>query len=192
MTMIMMNMTMTKPAAMMIMVTKTMAKISMMPTATMTRVTCNHRQRRPSKLEPGMSQIYTKRIESLKLPTLQYRRYRDGMIEVFKLSHGYYDRGAVNNFMYFLSNVYRENRFGGHNYNIYKERYKKDSRQYSFKGRVTEQFTRKKIVNAPYLNACKSRLDKLWGNKDVIFDPDVDINTATSVRNTRYAEIDVN
>ena len=111
------------------------------------------------------------------------------MIEVFKLSHGYYDQDAVKNFMHFRANESREHRFRGHKYNIYKERYNKDIRKYSFKGRVTEQWNNLPdiVVNAPSLNTFKSRLDKLWGNKGVIFDPDVDITSVTSALNTRYA-----
>ena len=48
-------------------------------------------QRRASKMIPGLSHLsYQHRLEALKLPTLQYRRYTGDMIEMFKLSHGYY------------------------------------------------------------------------------------------------------
>ena len=51
---------------------------------------------------PGLSHLpYQHRLEALKLPTLQYRRYRGDMIEMFKLSRGYYDEMAINDFIEF-------------------------------------------------------------------------------------------
>ena len=48
----------------------------------------------------GLSHLsYQQRLEALKLPIQQYRRYRGDMIEIFKLSHGYYDEMAINDFI---------------------------------------------------------------------------------------------
>ena len=59
-------------------------------------------QRRASKMIPGLSHLsYQHRLEALKLPTLQYRRYRGDMIEMFKLPHGYYDEMAIKDFIEF-------------------------------------------------------------------------------------------
>ena len=60
-------------------------------------------QRRASKMIPGLSHLsYQHRLEALKLPTLQYRRYRgDMIIEMFKLSHGYHDEMAIKDFIEF-------------------------------------------------------------------------------------------
>ena len=53
---------------------------------------------------PGLSHLSDQhRLEALKLPRLQYRRYRGDMIEMFKLSHGYYDEMAINDFIEFGS-----------------------------------------------------------------------------------------
>ena len=49
-------------------------------------------QLRATKLIPGMHNLsYRERLEKLELPTLQYRRYRGDMIEVFKFSHDFYE-----------------------------------------------------------------------------------------------------
>ena len=46
-------------------------------------------QRRASKRIPWLSHLtYKQRLEAIKLPTLQYRRYRGDMIETYKMSHG--------------------------------------------------------------------------------------------------------
>ena len=45
---------------------------------------------------PGLSHLsYQHRLEVQKLPTLQYRRYRGYIIEMFELSHGCYDEMAI-------------------------------------------------------------------------------------------------
>ena len=134
---------------------------------------------------------YSERLRVLKLPTLQYRRYRGDMIEMYKLSHGYYDEGATKNFMKFRSSHERDHVFRGHKFNIFKERCKKDIRRYSFKGRVTDQWNNlpDKIVESPSLNVFKNRLDKLWERKKVNYDPDIDLYEITSSRRTRYEVI---
>ena len=95
-------------------------------------------QRRASKMVPCLSDLsYKQRLEALKLPTLQYRRYRGDMIEMFKLSHGYYDEVSVEDFIKFGVNNTDEIRLRGHRYHVNKFRFKKDVRKYSFKCRVT-------------------------------------------------------
>ena len=148
-------------------------------------------QRRSSKLVPGLSSLtYKERLEKLEMPTLKYRRYRGDMIEVYKLSHGYYDENS-NHFIQFRDN--RDHDIRGHKFNIYKERYSKDIGKFSFKGRVTNQWNNLPdvVVEAPSLNSFKNRIDELWKSKGVIYDPDCDINITTSLRNTRYARINL-
>ena len=56
-------------------------------------------QRRASK--HGLAHLsYRERLQLIKLPTLQYRRYRGDTIELYKLSHGL---GIVIKLTYFLS-----------------------------------------------------------------------------------------
>ena len=128
--------------------------------------------------------------EKLEMPTLKYRRYRGDMIELYKLSHGYYDENS-NDFILFRDN--RDHHIRGHKFNIYKERFSKDIGKFSFKGRVTNQWNNLPdvVVEAPSLNSFKNRIDQLWKSKGVIHDPDCDINITTSLRNTRYAKINL-
>ena len=134
---------------------------------------------------------YQHRLEVLKLPTLQYRRYRGDMIEMFKLSHCYYDEMAINEFIEFRSKNSGEQRLGGHRYHVNKGRFKKDVRRFSFKCRVTEQWNHqpKAVVDAPNINTFKNRLDRLWERDGVMHNPDIDVHIRTSKRNTQDTRI---
>ena len=104
-------------------------------------------QRRASKLIPGYyRKSYKERLKSLKLPTLQYRRYRGDMIELYKMTHTLYDEDAIRDFLHFQPAHSR-----GHNFNLYKEFCKKDIRKFSFKCRTTDQWNHlpASIVEAP-------------------------------------------
>ena len=106
-------------------------------------------QRRTSKMIPGLSHLsYQHRLEALKLPTLQYRRHRGDMIEMFKLSHGYYDEMAINNFIVFGSKNLGEQRLRGHRYHVNKDRFKIDVRRFSFK-------CRSGTVESPTQGSCR-------------------------------------
>ena len=150
-------------------------------------------QRRATKLVPGLSELsYKQRLQLLKLPTLQYRRYRGDMIETYKLAYGFYDKKLSQSLLTFHSNEDRGYNLRGHNYMIERHQCRKDVRKYSFKLRVASQWNNipENVVNSPSLNVFKSRLDKLWENEDIIQDPDIDIYTRTSSRRTRYAIIE--
>ena len=57
-------------------------------------------QRRATKYIPGLANMsYQERLQTLELPTLQYRRYRGDMIEVFKITHGLYDKCVTDGFL---------------------------------------------------------------------------------------------
>ena len=48
-------------------------------------------QRRATKLIPDLSNLpYEERLKKLDMPSLQYRRHRGDMIEVYKIVHGFY------------------------------------------------------------------------------------------------------
>ena len=146
-------------------------------------------QRRASKQIPGLSHLsYEERLRTMKLPTLQYRRYRGDMIELYKMTHDLYDKNAIRKFLNFRSSHSR-----GHQFNLFKHSFKKDLRKYSFKCRTTEQWNNLPdlIVNAPSMNSFKSRLDKLWENDGAMYDPDIDIHSLTSARRIRYEIINI-
>ena len=57
-------------------------------------------QRRATKELPGMrDRSYIEILKLLKLPTLEYRRLRGDMIEVYKIIHNRYDQLSVPNML---------------------------------------------------------------------------------------------
>ena len=110
------------------------------------------------------------------------------MIEMFKLSHGYYDEASIEDFIKFGVNNAGELRLRGHRYHVNKFRFKKDVRKYSFKCRVTEQWNHlpSVVAESPTLNTFKNRLDKLWERDSVMYNSEINIHEITSKRNTRY------
>ena len=145
-------------------------------------------QRRATKLIPGLFNLsYKERLKSVKLPTLEYRRYRGDMIELYKMTHHLYDKDATQGFL-----RYKPAHSRGHKFNLHKEYCKKDIRRYSFRHRTTDQWNNlpEVITEAPTLNSFKSRIDKLWEKDDVMYDPDVDLFTRTSLRRNRYVIIE--
>ena len=86
---------------------------------------------------PGMAHLtYKERLKSLKLPTLQYRRYRGDMIEMYKLTHGHYDEDAINGFVEIRSD-------GSHNirkrrYAVANEKWKSNLKKNAFRCRVAD------------------------------------------------------
>ena len=96
-------------------------------------------QRRATKLIPGMHNLtYRERLEKWELPTLQYRRYRGDMIEVYKMSHDFYETKTSNKLLDF-EKAHPHN-IRGHPFKIVKLNCKKDVGKYYFKYRVTEQW----------------------------------------------------
>ena len=147
-------------------------------------------QRRATKWGvPGLrNKSYRERLEVLKLPTLAYRRYRGDMIEMWKMTHGKYDQDVVDGFLQL-----QPSRARGHPYNVSKQRLIKglDSRKYSFRIRVTDQWNNlpEKVVMASEMDTFKNRLDKVWFGTDVYFNHEVCVLTLTSARNTRRAQL---
>jgi hypothetical protein len=141
-----------------------------------------------SKQISGLSHLsYQERLEVMKLPTLQYRRYRRDMIEAYKISHVIYDNEATRDFLMFRTNDERQHNFRGHHFNLYKESYKKDIRKFSYRGRIIDQWNNlpDAVAEAPTLNSFKNTLDKVWEREGIIYDPDINIHVRTSLRRTR-------
>ena len=140
-------------------------------------------QERATKVVPGLSKDYEKRLRALKLPTLAYRRYRGDMIEMYKLTHEKYDDEAVDDFLEFAESHSR-----GHPFNVRKHRSNHEYRKYSFRLRVTDQWNNlpEKVVMAPTLNTFKNRLDGLWKNSDLMYNPGTNVQKVAAARSTRY------
>ena len=142
-------------------------------------------QRRATKLLPGMENLsYKERLKSLDLPTLQYRRYRGDMIEVYKLTHELYDERITQGLLSYRSADSYNLR--GHNYVIRGEKCKKDLKKFSFKNRIINQWNNlpAKLVNASTLNMFKNGLDKIWKHEDVMYNIDIDLFDKT-IKQTR-------
>ena len=132
-------------------------------------------QRRASRQVEGISHLpYNRRLEEMKLPTLQYRRFRGDMIEVYKLSHGLYDEEVTVIVLTFRDNT-RHYFFRGHRFNLPKGRYRKDLRKFSFRCHVTERWNNlpESIVHAENLNTFKNRFDRYWEREGVLYGSDI-------------------
>ncbi|XP_076452198.1 uncharacterized protein LOC143287843 [Babylonia areolata] len=91
----------------------------------------------------------------MKIPSMQYRRDRRDMIEVYKFSHGLYKVESP----LVLENSNRQTR--GHNLRLKKRPCNGQMRQhyFSFRGVNPWNALPDSVVSAPSLNALKARLD---------------------------------
>ena len=101
---------------------------------------------------------YSERILELGLPTLEYRRSRSDIIEVFKLLNGLDNTS----FSLFESRDVTVTR--GNTQKLFKPRAKTNIRLKTFSHRVIDNWNSlpKHVVEAPSLNAFKARLNKHW------------------------------
>ena len=120
-------------------------------------------QRHAKRLVPELRGLtYSQRLERLNLPTLEYRRQRFDMIQVFKIIHKI-DNIDMNTFFQFANNSGTR----GHNLKLHKPKAKKSSRLHSFGHRTISVWNSlpEDIVNCKTVNTFKSHLDKLWAHK---------------------------
>jgi len=125
-------------------------------------------QKRATKILPGPRNLsYTQRLQKLQLPTLVYRRARGDMIEVYKIVHGYYDPKYV---PYLQPSCYHNTR--GHNKKLFKMNSHPELRRHCFTVGVVSKWNSlpSDVVNAPSINAFKSRLDKHWSSREFRYD----------------------
>ena len=119
-------------------------------------------QRRATRMiEECSGKSYKDRIQILGLKTLETRRVRADMLEVFKILKRY---EGVNGECFFRmqSTITR-----GHSMKLYKERVYKDVCKYSFGNRVIDKWNSlpEDSINATSINMFKNRLDKFLCNK---------------------------
>ena len=133
---------------------------------------------------PGLAKLsYPERLRKLRLPTLSYRRYRGDMIEVFKITHGLYDREAAAGLLPFRD----ETMARGHKYHLLKRQFTLDIRKFSFANRVVDQWNvlPESVVESETVRSFEARLDALWKDSDVMYDPECELRKLTSSRKTR-------
>jgi hypothetical protein len=126
-------------------------------------------QRRATKLVPGLKDLsYQDRLKELKLPTLVYRRLRGDMIEVFKMTSGYYDSKTPG----ILNQNTTDRGLRGHSKKIQKHRARLDVRKYSFSHRVVDVWNGlpEKVISAPSVKSFERRLDKHWRTAELLYD----------------------
>ena len=126
-------------------------------------------QRRATKMISDLKPfVYETRLKMLGLPTLEYRRKRADMIQIFRIFQGIDRYGAHLPFTQL-----NENRTRGHQFKIEKKRCHKTKRMRSFAFRVVDVWNKLpgEVVNTPSLNCFKSRLNNHWLKHPLKFRP---------------------
>ena len=126
------------------------------------RIAIENVQRRATRLVRACKNLsYPERLRKLGLPTLEYRRQRADMVQVYKILN---DIDKVDKAKLFSMATY--NRTRGHPLKLFKERPRLNVRANSFSNRVTNTWNQlpEDIVMAPSLNAFKGRLNKYWSS----------------------------
>ena len=127
-------------------------------------------QRRATRLIGNLKELpYNERLKKLNLESLEFRRERGDMIDVYKFLNNIYDTDKPN----FNTVDPEERRTRGHSKKIVKQRGKSKTRLNFFSYRVVNQWNDlpEQVINAKSLNAFKNRLDNFWKNKPNRFDP---------------------
>lgn len=122
-------------------------------------------QRSATKLVPSlMKHSYEERLQTLGLTTLQRRRERGDMIEVYKLLTGR-EKIEKKQFFHLADSNYR---LRGHSLKLRQERSRLDIRKYSFSQRVVKMWNSlpQNVVDAETVNGFKNALDEYWKDMD--------------------------
>ncbi len=133
------------------------------------KISIENVQRRATKLVSNINHLpYNERLKTLGIPSLEYRRQRADMIQVYKIIEGI-DKVEENHF--FTRATYITTR--GHSRKLFKKRARLNMRANSFSNRIVENWNNLSddVVTAPSVNAFKSRLNKWWHNHPTKFDP---------------------
>ena len=116
-------------------------------------------QRRATRMIEGFDQFnYEKRKSLLKLSSLEKRRIRGDLIEVFKLIKGI-DKVDYNIFFKIDINP----RVRGHRFKLIKQRFNTNLRKFFFSNRVIDTWNKlpAEVVDSDSVNSFKIRLDKV-------------------------------
>eukprot|EP00914_Ancora_sagittata_P020632 GHVO01040696.1.p1 GENE.GHVO01040696.1~~GHVO01040696.1.p1 ORF type:complete len:250 (+),score=12.86 GHVO01040696.1:161-910(+) len=126
-------------------------------------------QRQATKRVPGMLSLsYPERMRALGLPSLEYRRMRADMLQVYKIMHQYEDVNSTE----FLK-MAETGRTRGHAQKLEKERTRTMKARGIFRHRVVDNWNGlpERIVNAPNVNSFKSQLNTHWRDHPLKFSP---------------------
>lgn len=125
-------------------------------------------QRRATKLLPSVRDLpYPERLRRLGLPSLEHRRNRGDMIDMFKYMHGLYDVDRPTFELATSSNT------RGHSLRLAKGHCRLNLRSSFFSQRVVNKWNSlpDSVVTAPTINSFKSRLDAHWKNLPSVYEP---------------------
>ena len=121
-------------------------------------------QRRFTRKIYGTAHLdYHERLKFLKLPSLEYRRFRGDLLETYKMMHNCYDEVCTNP----LFQISHENRTRGHAYKLTKLHASNNITKHFFSHRIVNVWNGLPVeaVNASSLNVFKNYIDKLFGDK---------------------------
>ena len=106
------------------------------------------------------------------------------MIEVYEMLSGIYDK-EVPNILHLQSSLVERCGNRGHGLKLFHQQWRRGARGNFFSVRVARDWNGlpQSVVEAPSLNAFKSRLDKLWGREPTIYDPRASTQTISTIRN---------
>ena len=117
-------------------------------------------QRRATKLVKSVRHLnYSERLKALKIPTLQFRRKRSDMIQVFRIMHQFDNLQEE----HFFSRT-KCSRTRGHSLKLYKLKCRKTLRKNSFSQRIINVWNGLPgdVVESTTINRFKSGLEKWW------------------------------
>ena len=114
---------------------------------------------------------YHQRLEKLKLPSLEYRRVRGDLIEVYKITHGVYDP-ITTDVLFDMSSSHTNTRLNTNPYRLTKFHVHKKQSQMFFTNRVIDLWNNLPlhVVKSDSLNIFKNNIDRHF--KDVMFTTD--------------------
>ncbi|KAK3780209.1 hypothetical protein RRG08_010603 [Elysia crispata] len=126
-------------------------------------------QRRATKLIGHLKdKPYPERLSILKLPSLEHRRRRGDMIDLFKYVTGIYDASRP------IFELAPNSNTRGHSKKLIKKRSRLAVRSNFFSERVVSGWNSlpESVVSAPSVNAFKNRLDAHWATHPAIYNPE--------------------
>ena len=129
-------------------------------------------QRRATKMVPGLKNLnYEERLRNLQLPTLEYRRCRGDMVQMYKMMSNIYDKDALPEIpmreMVVLKNLTNRR----NSKQIFRRHSNKELRRNSFIFRAANLWNNlpEEVILAPNINVFKNRLDKHWKDQPLMF-----------------------
>ena len=126
-------------------------------------------QRRVTRMIPDLSNLcYEERLERTNLLSLEMRRLRADLIEVFKIVKGLED---VKQSVFF--ELSKENRTRGHQWKFFKPNCRLDVRKYFFSQRVISEWNNLPLeaVTATTVNGVKNKIDPILRKRRALYKP---------------------